>query len=166
MASRLVMGAALGALTIALAACRSETPQQSANPSASSPAASSTESHDGHTMARVFFVAPKNGETVKSPVRFEFGSDNIQIAAVPEGTVTADQVRPNVGHYHLGVDQDCLPPGTEIPRGKPDWVHFGTGNNSIEMNLTPGPHKFAVQVGDDRHYTVEGLCETITINVQ
>ena len=166
MASRLVIGAALAAFTIAVAACRSETPQQSEAPSASAPAASATESHEGHTGGRVFFVAPKNGATVKSPVRFEFGSDDITIAAVPEGTVTAEQVRANVGHYHLGVDQDCLPAGQEIPRGKPDWVHFGTGNNNIEMNLTPGQHKFAVQVGDDRHYTVAGLCEQITITVE
>ena len=159
MSSRLFTGLAVAAFAIGSAACQSETPQQSEAPSAS------TESHEGHTMARVFFVSPKDGETVKSPVRFEFGNENYQIAAVPEGEITAEQVRAGMGHFHLGVDQPCLPPGVEIPRGKPDWVHFGTGNNNIEMNLTPGQHTFAVQVGDDRHYTVEGLCETITINV-
>lgn len=165
MTSRFIAGALFA--TLALSGCRSETPQQAEAPEASTPAAASADaSHEGHAGGRVFFVSPKDGETVKSPVRFEFGSETIQIAAVPEGTVTADQVRPNIGHYHLGVDQDCLPDGQEIPRGKPDWVHFGTGSNNIEMNLTPGQHKFAVQVGDDRHYTVPGLCETITITVQ
>ena len=158
MATRLVTGASIAALTITLAACRSETPQQSETPAASA------ESHEGHTGGRVFFVSPKNGDTVKSPVRFEFGSENYQVAAVPEGEVK--EVRAGTGHFHLGVDQDCLPAGQEIPRGQPDWVHFGTGNNNIEMNLTPGQHKFAVQMGDDLHRTVEGLCETITVNVQ
>jgi hypothetical protein len=165
MATRFASGTLVMALVLSAAACRSETPQQSETP-ASTPAASSTESHEGHAASRVFFVAPKDGATVKSPVRFEFGSESIQIAPVPEGTITAEQVRANTGHYHLGVDQDCLPAGQEIPRGKPDWVHFGTGSNNIEMNLTPGQHKFAVQVGDDRHYTVAGLCETITITVE
>ena len=161
MGTRLVTGAVLVALTISVGACRSEAPQQSEDAGAAS-----GESHEGHTMARVYFVEPKDGATVTSPVRFEFGAENYQVGAVPEGEITEAQVRPNVGHFHLGVDQDCLPPGQEIPRGKPDWVHFGTGNNSIEMILTPGPHKFAVQMGDDLHRTVEGLCETITITVQ
>jgi hypothetical protein len=45
-------------------------------------------------------------------------------------------------------------------------VHFGTGSNNIEMSLTPGKHTFAVQVGDDLHRAVEGLCETISVNVE
>lgn len=164
MATRLVFRASIVAVTLTLAACRSEAPSQSETPAAGAPAAASSESHEGHTGGRVFFVAPKNGETLKNPVKFEFGSDNYQIAAVPSGEVT--EARANMGHFHLGVDQDCLPANQEIPRGKPDWVHFGKGDNTIEMNLTPGPHKFAVQVGDDLHRTVEGLCETITINVE
>jgi hypothetical protein len=39
------------------------------------------------------------------------------------------------------------------------------GNNTIDMQLTPGSHKLVVQAGDDRHATMTGLCETITVNV-
>ena len=51
---------------------------------------------------RIFFVSPKNGASVKSPVHLEFGIENYKIAAVPDGTVTT--ARPGVGHFHLGID--------------------------------------------------------------
>jgi hypothetical protein len=120
----------------------------------------------------VFFVEPKNGATVKSPVKFVFGNDQVQISPVPPGELK--EARADMGHYHLGVDTDCLPAGTAIPKAEAgatpgnagSWVHFGTGNNNIEMALTPGPHKFSVEVGDDLHRAVEGLCETISVTVE
>jgi hypothetical protein len=111
---------------------------------------------------RVYFSEPKNGAMVKSPVHVVFASDMFTIAAVPPGEVT--QVRPGTGHYHLGVDTKCLEPGTVIPKADP-WIHFGMGNNSIDMQLTPGQHTLVVQAGDDKHMTATGLCETITVNV-
>ena len=109
-------------------------------------------------------MEPANGATVKSPVRLVFGSDVVTIAPVPPGEITEAQVRPNTAHYHLGVDTDCLPAGTVIPKANP-WVHFGDGKNTIDMQLSPGMHKLVVQAGDDRHATMTGLCETITVNV-
>ena len=112
---------------------------------------------------RIFFVEPKNNASVKSPVHLKFGIENYKIAAVPDGTVTT--VRPGVGHFHVGVDQDCLKPGLTIVKGTPSWVHFGKGDSEIDMQLTPGKHKLALQLGDDLHNTVPGLCSTITVNV-
>ena len=112
---------------------------------------------------RIFFVEPKNNATVKSPVHLKFGIENYKIAAVPEGDVKT--ARPGVGHYHVGVDQDCLKPGATIVKGTPQWVHFGKGDSDIDMQLTPGKHKLALQLGDDLHNTVPGLCATITVNV-
>jgi hypothetical protein len=112
--------------------------------------------------SRVFFKEPANGATVKSPVHVVFASDMFTIAAVPEGEV--QQVRANTGHYHLGVDTDCLPVGSAIPKADP-WIHFGKGNDFIDMQFKPGPHKLVVQAGDDKHVTMTGLCETISITV-
>ena len=111
---------------------------------------------------RVFFVQPQDGATVQSPVRLEFGAEDFQIAAVPTGTVTDS--RPNLGHHHVAIDADCLPPGTAIPRAAP-WVHFGDGKNVIDMQLPTGTHRLTLQIGDDLHRTIEGLCQTITVNV-
>ena len=76
-----------------------------------------------------------------------------------------DNKRPaGITHYHLGVDTDCLPAGTVIPKADP-WIHFGDGKNVIEMSLPPGPHKLVLQSGDDMHRTIDGLCETINVTV-
>jgi hypothetical protein len=152
--TRLLTALGITVTLVAAASCGGSAPQSE---QAAAPA-----DHGGHTGGRVFFMSPKNGATVKSPVNFEFGSEMFTIAAVPAGEVT--DVRAGTGHYHLGVDTDCLPVGEVIPKADP-WIHFGTGNNSIEMMLTPGPHKFAVQAGDDKHATMTGLCETIEITV-
>ena len=111
---------------------------------------------------RVFFVGPKDGATVKSPVRLNFGIENYEVAAVPQGTV--DAARPGMGHYHVAVDSDCLPAGTAIQKAAP-WVHFGTGNSEIDMQLPPGKHKLTLQLGDDLHRAVEGLCASISVEV-
>ena len=111
---------------------------------------------------RVFFIQPADGATVQSPVRLEFGAQDFRIAAVPAGTVT--ETRPDLGHHHVAIDADCLPTGTAIPRAAP-WVHFGDGKNIIDMQLPPGAHRLTLQVGDDLHRTIEGLCSTISVNV-
>ena len=112
---------------------------------------------------RIFFVEPKNNATVKSPVHLKFGIENYKIAPVPEGDVKT--ARPGVGHYHVGVEQDCLKPGETIVKGTPQWVHLGKGDTEMDMQLTPGKHKLSLQLGDDLHNTVPGLCSTITVNV-
>ena len=113
---------------------------------------------------RVFFIEPKNNATVTSPLHMKFGSRGIKIAAVPPGEVTT--TRPGVAHYHVGIDQDCLPPGKTIVKGTPSWVHFGDGKDEFETQLTPGKHKLALQLGDDLHNTMPGTCAVITVNVK
>jgi hypothetical protein len=126
----------LTAAMAAVAACGGSSPE-SQPASTAAPAAAPAADHSGHAGGKVFFKEPANGATVKSPVHIVFGSDMFTIAPVPEGEVTT--VRANTGHYHLGVDTDCLAPG--------------------------GPHKLVVQAGDDKHATMTGLCETINITV-
>src|SRR6186997_2603657 len=89
--------------------------------------------------ARVFFVEPKNGATVTSPLHMKFGSEGIEISPVPPGELTKAQVRPGMAHYHVGIDQSCL---------------------------TPGKHKLALQLGDDLHDTLPGTCQEITVTVK
>lgn len=113
---------------------------------------------------RVFFVEPKNGATVPPTAHLKFGSEGIEIVAVPPGDLTT--TRPGVGHYHVGIDQDCLKPPTTIVKGTPSWIHFGDGKSEIDMQLTPGKHKLALQIGDDLHNTLPGLCSTITVTVK
>ena len=112
----------------------------------------------------MFFVEPKNGATVTSPVHMKFGSEGIEIAAVPAGEVT--KTRPGVGHYHVGIEQDCLPAGKTIVKGTPSWVHFGEGKSEFDTQLSPGKHKLSLQLGDDLHNTIPGACSTITVTAK
>jgi hypothetical protein len=112
---------------------------------------------------RVFFEYPQDGAeiSVDVPLTFEFGSEDFEISPVPEEVETP---RADMGHYHLGVNAECLPVGEVIPQSDP-WIHFGDGSNTIEMALEPGTYQFSVQAGDDDHRTLEGLCETISIEL-
>jgi len=160
MASRTGMSFALVAMALCATACGSSS---STPPESSSSAPAADASHEGHTgAARVFFVEPKDGDTIKPEAHIVFGSEQLTIAAVPAGEVK--EVRPGTGHYHLGVDTDCLPAGQAIPKAEP-WVHYGKGDNSADLQLKPGPHKLTVQAGDDQHKTTAGLCQTINVTV-
>jgi hypothetical protein len=159
MFSRVPVIPVVAVIALTAAACGgSSQPESSAAPAAA-PAAD----HGAHAGGgKVFFMEPMNGATVKSPVRLVFGSEMVNISPVPPGELK--ETRPDVAHFHLGVDTDCLPPGTVIPKANP-WIHFGDGKNTIDMQLSPGPHKLAVQAGDDLHATIAGLCETINVTV-
>lgn len=140
----------------AVSACGAEPPP--AETASGAPAASASMA----SGPRVFFVEPQEGATVKSPVHLRFGIENFELAAVPQGTV--ESARPAMGHHHVGVDIDCLPPGSEIPKANP-WVHHGGAQTEMDMQLTPGPHKLTLQLGDDLHRTIDGLCQTVNITV-
>jgi hypothetical protein len=160
--SRLLMFAFM----VAASACGGSEPAP-AQPAAEAPAAAPAPAPTTATPARrVYFIEPQDGATVKSPVKLRFGLEGYELAPVPKDPIKADQVRAGVGHHHVGVEMDCLPPGTEIVKGTPSWVHFGTGTTEIDMQLEPGTHKLTLQLGDDLHRTIEGLCQTITVNVQ
>jgi hypothetical protein len=161
MITRVGKGVVVAALTLTAAACGGSTTPESESATS---AADATHTGDHAGVSRVFFVSPTDGATIGREAKLEFGSEQFGIVAVPPGEIAEDQVRPGVGHYHVAVDSDCLPAGQIIPKADP-WVHFGTGANTAEVSLTPGKHTLTVQAGDDQHRTLEGLCETITVNV-
>ena len=112
----------------------------------------------------MFFIEPKNGATVTCPVHMKFGSSGIEISPVPPGDLK--ETRPGVAHYHVGIDQACLPAGKNIVKGTPSWVHFGDGKDVFDSQLSLGKHKLALQLGDDLHNTMPGACQVITVTVK
>ena len=148
-------------LPLMVVACTSEPeapPAETAPPPAVPAAAPST-------TPRVFFVEPQDGATVKAnqPVALKFGLENYELGAVPAGEVK--EPRPGVGHHHVGVDKDCPGSGTNIVKGTPDWIHFGKAETGMTpgIQLTAGTHKLSLQLADDLHNAIGGLCQTITI---
>jgi hypothetical protein len=160
MNGRTLQWLALGLTVVVAAACGSEPEPAATSTSAAPPAA--TAAKPSSSSPRVFYVEPADGATVKSPVKLRFGIENYELAAVPQGDITA--ARPRMGHHHVGVDTECLPPGTVIPKANP-WVHHGGAQTEMDMQLTPGKHRLTLQLGDDTHTTIQGLCSSITVNV-
>ncbi len=111
---------------------------------------------------KVWFVGLEDGATVPPIVELEFGHSDYVIEPVGDG-----MIHEGAGHFHIGVDTECLAPGIVIPTADP-WIHFGDGSNMIELTLEPGAHKLALQVGDGAHVTLDdpGLCHVINVTVQ
>ncbi len=143
-------------VTVGAVACGGSSGSDGEAGSAADPAPTAT--------PRVFFEIPMNetDHPTEIPLGLTFGVENYEIGAVPE---TVSTPRGGVGHYHLGVNAECLPAGEIIPNADP-WIHFGDGSDGMEMQLEGGEYRFSVQIGDDEHRTIEGLCETITIRME
>ena len=144
----------------------SESSMDSAPMESSAPASDPAPSSGG--SPRVFFVAPGDGADFSSDfdLEMQFGAENYEISAIPEDFDAAtDTPRPDVGHFHVGIDAGgCLPVGQVIPQGE-GWVHFGDGSNTFTMQSEPAEYELTLQIGDDAHRTQEGLCETISVTI-
>jgi|TARA_B100001123_G_C15207369_1_gene985809 hypothetical protein len=144
----------------------SESAMESEPMESSAPAADPAPASGG--TPRVFFVAPEDGGEFSSDfdLEMEFGAENYEISPIPEGfNAETDTPRPDVGHFHVGIDTGgCLPVGTVIPQGE-GWVHFGDGSNTFALQSEPAEYELTLQIGDDAHRTQEGLCETISVTI-
>jgi hypothetical protein len=109
---------------------------------------------------RVFFIEPKNGAQVTSPVHMKFGSEGIEIAAVPPGDVTT--ARPGIGHYHIGVGVSLPPDRQDHRQGNAVVGAFRRRQVGDRHAADAGRHRLALQIGDDLHNTIAGTCQMIT----
>lgn len=105
------------------------------------PGLSRARSHPG---AKVFFVAPQNGEIVASPVRVQFGIEGIELAP-------AGEVKENSGHHHLLIDTDPLPPMDQPLPSSDKIIHFGKGQTETSVDLPPGEHTLQLVLAAGNH---------------
>jgi len=113
--------------------------------------------------AKVYFKNLKDGQTVSSPLKLEFGVDKMTVAKKsPDG-----QIAEGIGHHHLLIDSgDSIPSGTVIPDDS-THIHYGGGQTEATVNLTPGKHTLTLQFGDAIHRSYGGaLASTITVDVK
>src|SRR5579862_4943036 len=110
--------------------------------------------------AKVFFKNLKDGETVKSPLKVEFGVEGIALD-------TAGAIKPASGHHHLLIDAgDSLAAGTIVPKDS-THLHFGKAQSSAEVKLTPGKHTLTLQYADGIHRSYGAkLAATVKVKVQ
>lgn len=110
--------------------------------------------------AKVYIVAPTQGEVVSSPVKIVFGLSGMGVA--PAGM---DQV--NTGHHHLLVDTELPDLGTPIPSDD-RYRHFGGGQTEVVIELEPGEHTLQLLFADYTHtaHVPPVVSERITITVK
>jgi hypothetical protein len=95
--------------------------------------------------AEVYFISPRNGAAVASPVTVRFGLKGMGVA--PAG-VKFD----NTGHHHLLVDTDFSELKTDAPLPATDKIlHFGKGQTETALPLTPGKHTLQLVFADYTH---------------
>jgi Domain of unknown function (DUF4399) len=120
------------------------------------------------TGAKVFFKNLKDGATVSSPVKVEFGIEGMEVVA-------AGTERANTGHHHLFIDRAPLGQGES---GADEMnanilsdehnVHYGKAQTEATIELKPGKHTLQMVLGDKDHipHNPPVASEVITITVQ
>ncbi|HMK87755.1 MAG TPA: DUF4399 domain-containing protein [Steroidobacteraceae bacterium] len=112
--------------------------------------------------AEVYFIAPKNGAVLSSPVTVKFGLKGMGVA--PAG-VKFD----NTGHHHLLVDTDLSDLKLDQPLPATDKVlHFGKGQTETSLTLAPGKHTLELVFADAAHMAFDPPLHSqkITITVK
>ncbi|MGF1769704.1 DUF4399 domain-containing protein [Enterovibrio makurazakiensis] len=111
--------------------------------------------------AEVYFVTPKDGETVPETFKVVFGLKGMDVSP-------AGNNQPNSGHHHLLIDVDSLA-DFSLPLPANDNVrHFGGGQTETMMTLPKGKHTLQLLLGDYLHipHHKPVISEKITITVQ
>jgi hypothetical protein len=91
----------------------------------------------------VFFTGLTNGARLAPTSVVEFGISGMELA--PAGTQKA-----NSGHHHLLIDTPLPALDREIPSDL-NHIHFGRGQTSTEVTLSPGEHTLQLLLGDHQH---------------
>ena len=109
----------------------------------------------------VYFITPRDGDTVTSPVVVRFGLKGKGVA--PAGVAQA-----NTGHHHILIDVTDLPPMNAAVPSDERHVHFGGGQTETSLKLTPGKHTLQLVLGDHLHVPLgqPWVSEKITVTVK
>jgi len=108
----------------------------------------------------LYFVSPKNGETVSGPITIVFGLKGMGVA--PAGTDIE-----HTGHHHLLINTDL--PALDQPVPSDDQhKHFGKGQTQTTIELPPGKHTLQLLLGNFLHVPHDPLVasEVIEITVE
>jgi hypothetical protein len=101
--------------------------------------------HAKEAPPKAFFVNLKDGDTVSSPVKIEFGILGMKVA--PAGTN-----EPNTGHFHLLIDTQLSDEEKKYAIVKDDQhQHFGKGQTETTLTLSPGKHSLQLVMADGNH---------------
>ena len=112
--------------------------------------------------ATVYIIGPKDGDTVASPFKVQFGLTGMGVA--PVGVQTN-----NTGHHHLIIDTRLS--DEELKRAiavDAQHVHFGGGQTEAMVTLPPGRHTLQLVLGDHAHtpHNPPVMSQVVTVTVR
>jgi len=113
--------------------------------------------------AKVYFISPRNGDTVTNPVLIQFGLKVMGVAPA--------QIRmQNTGHHHLLINKSMMNIDLNRPLqdDDPGIRHYDNGQTEALVQLRPGIYKLRLVLGNDAHIPHDPpvMSEEITITVQ
>jgi Domain of unknown function (DUF4399) len=112
--------------------------------------------------AEVYFITPKNGDTVAATFRVQMGLKGMGIA--PAGIE-----KENTGHHHLIINTKLAPAAMkESLPADAKHVHFGGGQTEATVTLPAGTHTLQLVLGDQNHIPHDPpvMSEVITVTVK
>ena len=96
--------------------------------------------------AVVYFINLKDGDSVKSPIKIQFGLSGMGVA--PAGVE-----KPSTGHHHLLIDTTLTPEQAKEPIPADDHhLHFGGEQTETTLTLPPGRHTLQLVLGIGRTF--------------
>ena len=106
----------------------------------------------------VWFIEPKDGAQVASPVKVVMGLKGMTIK--PSGKVVK-----GTGHHHIIINGGSMRKGKVIPTDAMH-PHYGKGQTEASLKLAPGDYKLTMQFADGLHRSYgKKWAATISIKV-
>lgn len=138
-------------LVFAFAACNNASENQEAE------VEESTESEE--ITGSVSFVNIQDGDTLTSPFLLEMGVEGMIVE--PKG-----EPRKGYGHHHLLINDGPIQEGLVIVADS-THIHYGGGQTSDSVALTPGNYQLTLQFADGIHVSYgEDWAKTINVVVE
>ena len=112
--------------------------------------------------ATVYFINLKDGDTVTSPFKVQFGLTGMGVA--PLGVQNE-----RTGHHHLIIDTKLSDDELKRPiAADAQHVHFGGGQTETMVTLPPGRHTLQLVLGDWSHipHNPPVMSQVITVTVR
>lgn len=115
----------------------------------------------GAPAKKIFFVEPKDGAVVTSPLKIKMGVKGMKVCEA--NIETKDK---KCGHHHLLIDKAAIPAGQVVPKDEMH-LHYGKKQTDAEIALTPGKHTLTLQFADFAHLSYgEEHSAAITVEVK
>ncbi len=109
--------------------------------------------------ASVYIINVKDGDTVTSPFKVQFGLTGMGVA--PAGVE-----KPNTGHHHLLIDATLSPAELKAPiPADAKHLHFGGGQTETMVTLPSGQHTLQLVLGDWSHVPFDPPIMSAVIHV-